>query len=76
MFVAVVGQAKNPVGAAVPAKSMIVPAGTLLANTNSVVATCVVFVPADAVGAAGVPVNVGAAIGASPVVYSGTPLAF
>ena len=32
--------------------------------TKPVVATCVVFVPAAAVGAAGVPVNVGEAIGA------------
>ena len=31
--------------------------------TNAVVATCVVFVPAVAVGAAGVPVNVGEARG-------------
>ena len=32
--------------------------------TNAVVASCVVLVPADAVGAAGVPVNVGPAISA------------
>jgi hypothetical protein len=32
--------------------------------TNAVVATCVVLVPAVAVGAAGTPVNVGDAIGA------------
>ena len=31
----------------------------LVAKTNAVVAICVVFVPFDAVGAAGVPVNVG-----------------
>lgn len=34
--------------------------------TNCVVATCVVFVPPVAVGAAGVPVKVGDAIGAPP----------
>ena len=33
-------------------------------TTNAVVATCVVFVPNDAVGANGVPVNVGLANGA------------
>ena len=34
----------------------------ILANTNSVVATCVVFVPTAAVGAVGVPVKLGEAI--------------
>ena len=34
----------------------------ILAKTNSVVATCVVFVPNDAVGAVGVPVNEGDAM--------------
>ena len=34
------------------------------AATNAVVASCVVFVPGDAVGAAGIPVKVGAFSGA------------
>ena len=36
---------------------------------NAVVASCVVLVPAAAVGAAGVPVNVGEAKGAAPVMF-------
>jgi hypothetical protein len=36
------------------------------AVTNAVVAICVVFVPAVAVGAAGTPVKVGEAVGAAP----------
>ena len=36
------------------------------ATTNAVVAICVVVVPGEAVGAAGVPVNVGLASGAKP----------
>lgn len=38
-----------------------------VAATNAVVAICVVLVPTAAVGAAGVPVNVGDAIGAFAV---------
>jgi hypothetical protein len=35
-----------------------------LASTNAVVAICVVFVPAEAVGAVGVPVNAGLLVSA------------
>ena len=40
------------------------------ANTNAVVASCVVFVPGAAVGAVGVPVSAGLASGA----YGGHPV--
>jgi hypothetical protein len=47
-----------------PVKFALVPFAVVIAPvTNSVVATCVVLVPAVAVGAAGVPVNVGEARG-------------
>ena len=53
----------HPVGidAIEPDQRVITPAGTayrIEALTNAVVANCVVLVPVDAVGAAGVPVNV------------------
>ncbi|MEX3972267.1 hypothetical protein [Paraburkholderia caribensis] len=39
-------------------------------ETNAVVASCVVLVPAVAVGAVGVPVNAGDASGAAPVTFA------
>src|SRR5271154_4821672 len=54
--VKVATDATVPLLAARSAEATIFPAA---ANTKAVVATCVVFVPFAAVGAAGVPVNVG-----------------
>ena len=48
----------------------------IAACTIAVVAICVVLVAPAAVGAAGVPVNVGEESGANPVVEIGKPLAF
>jgi hypothetical protein len=45
--------------AIVPDHIEIKPLGTAFAITKAVVAICVVFVPADAVGAVGVPVRAG-----------------
>jgi hypothetical protein len=69
LLTALPSQYSQPVGtvATVPAHIITDPAGVVLATavpTKAVVAICVVFVPADAVGAAGVPVKVGDARGA------------
>jgi hypothetical protein len=55
-------QSKKPVGAVAVGHIRISPEGDVLAAAviaKAVVAICVVDVPAEAVGAAGVPVNVG-----------------
>jgi hypothetical protein len=50
---------KKPVGAVAVGHIVMLPDGEALAITKAVVASCVVLVPKEAVGAAGVPVKVG-----------------